>query len=126
MAHRRDLTLPVSPAVLRRLPAVGRAAQWGLHEIPGIVLVDTLAHDTPGVWIPRGYVVLRIWADGPEDERGWGDRVVQIWAHVREAQEPWGHRVVPVVLRSTRWARARAWWWRLWWERARRSSEARR
>jgi len=120
------MTLPISPAALRRLPAVGRAAQYGLHELPGIVLVDTLDHGTPGAWIPPGHVVLRIWAEGPGDEQGWRERVARIWAQVRDGAEPFGHRCIPVVLRSNRWAGARAAWRRAWWSRARRIAEARR
>ncbi len=109
----------LSHAELRRLPAVGDlGAYLGLHQVPGVVLVEAWRAGDPGVWMPQGQLVVAVW----------GGEGTAIWSKIQDTV-PDGVHVSLVVMPVSRWPRAVAWirrkafaierWWRAWEQRTR-------
>ena len=119
------LPVPFSAAELRRLPAVGRAAGYLLHRVPGVVLADIAEHaSTPGVARPPGHVSLVVWVQ-PEPGGPWQQRAPAVWMAVQAGALAFGQHAVVVVREAWWWTRARAWWRRKVWDMRRDEHERR-
>lgn len=102
------------------MPAVGKAAAYMLHKVPGVVLVDVQDHGATGIALPPGHVSLVVWVE-PVGGRTWRDQAPEVWREVQRGASLFHQHVVAVVREATRWARVRAWWRRKVWESAKRA-----
>lgn len=50
----------------RRAVAVGRGVLLGLDTLPDVVIADVIDHGSPGVTMPPGTIVVRVWGGDPD------------------------------------------------------------